>query len=182
MNWDSALSTSKNRIEIPELISFLMITVVMLGSAALLIPSYTIFFLALVVIDGLSTYARVRLFVAMDRAVFALALILISSVLLNFSAIELILETLILIAILDFSLLLRRLHGAGDPLEIIKIRLQSYLFSVAPAGVFAVGMLYIYSIILFPSIPPSPVLEMGLASAGIFLAISYIVRTFVTSK
>ena len=175
------MSSPSKKIEVPELISFLVVALVMLGSSLVYFPSYLVFFVALAIVDGLSTYAKIRLFLVIDRCLFGFALILMSAVVLQLNAVELIAETLALITILDFSLLLRRLPTASEPMRVIKLRAQSYVFSVIPAGVFSIGMLYIYSVI-FLSAPSSPVLELGVASGGIFVVITFVIRAMVTSQ
>ncbi|MHB8567153.1 MAG: hypothetical protein ACYC7D_11545 [Nitrososphaerales archaeon] len=168
-----------NRIESTELFSFLLVAGSMLASAIIFFPGYFVFFVVLALIDGASTYAKVRLFLSLDRALFGLALILMSAILASFSVLELIVETLLLIAVLDFSFMLRGLSPSGNSWSIVRTRLKSYLFSIVPAGVFAIGTVYIYSVVLLSS-APEPVLELGLASAGTFLLILYLMRALIS--
>jgi hypothetical protein len=172
---------SDNRIQIPELISFLLAASLILGSGLLFFQHYLAYFIVLTAIDGLSTFARVRLFLALDRSIFALSIMFMTAILSRFTVVELILEVLLLISIIDMSMLLQKLAHTGDPMDIIRSRLRSYIFTIVPSAVFSVGMIYIYSVVVFfPSAIPQ-ILELGFAATGVFVLLWYFIRLLASS-
>lgn len=176
------MEDSDNRIQIPELISFLLATSLMLGSGLIFFHQYLVYFIFLTAIDGLATFARIRLFLALDRSIFALSLMFMTAILSKFTVIELVLEVLLLITIVDMSMLLQRLTRTGDPIDIIRSRLRSYLFTIVPSAVFSIGMIYIYSVIIFfPGALPQ-VLELGLAATGVFVLLWYFSRLLASNR
>lgn len=175
------MEDSDNRIQIPELIAFLLAASTMLGSGLILFQHYLLYFIVLTAIDGLSTLARIRLFLALDRTIFALSLMLMTAILAKFTVVELVLEVLVLVTIVDVSMLLQRLTHTGDPIDIIRSRLRSYLFTILPAAVFSLGMIYIYSIIILFPAAFSQVLELGLAATGVFVLLWYFVRLLASN-
>ncbi len=87
-------------------------------------------------------------------------------------------ETILVIALLDFSLLLRKVRHSDEHVRIVMMRLHSYLVSLVPALVFSFTMVYVYSAI--SSVPQEPILPLGLASAGIFVLILVVARVMLS--
>jgi len=169
---------SARSIETGELLSFLLVAATMLSSS-LLFPSFCWVFILFALIDGLSTRYKSELALSFDRIVFSFIILLLSAESLGLDVLAMILETVGLIALLDISLLLRQIrqHTRHDFSTIIFSRLYSYLYTLVPAAILSSGLTYLGAFSLsFAVNPQYAILELGLASAAVFVIILSVAR------
>jgi hypothetical protein len=175
---------SSRSLEIGELLSFLLVAATMLSSS-LFFPSFYWVFILFAIIDGLSTRYRSELALSFDRIVFAFVILLLSAGSLGLDVLLMILETAALIALLDISFLLRRIrqHSRHDFLTILFSRLRSYFYTLVPAAILSSGLTYLGASSLFFAVNAQyAILELGLASATVFVIILSVVRKPETPK
>jgi hypothetical protein len=149
----------------------------MLAFVVLLVPASYWLVVILGLIDGISTRYHVDSLLLADRLTFAFVALVLSAALPGFGLLGIVLETVLLIALVDISLLLRKIRGPGGWL-IIERRLRSYSFSLLPAALFSFGMVYVYSSVLQTrSVSTSvAVLELGFAAFAILLVVAVVIR------
>jgi len=168
-----------------EIYSFALIVASMFVSSLFLLPSYYWLFLALALVDALSTRFRLDGVVATDRMIFAFVLLALSTQVLGFGILDIMVETVLLIGLLDVSFLLRKIKGSGGWL-IVGLRLRSYLYTLVPALLFSFGMVYIYSELVGarPALTSSSiaVLELGLAAFSLLVLVAVVVRFALESR
>ncbi|MGI0081654.1 MAG: hypothetical protein ACRECH_18795, partial [Nitrososphaerales archaeon] len=58
---------------------------------------------------------------------------------------------------------------------------RSYLFTLVPAAGLSTVTLYLSSAV-HPAVAIAPILELGLATAGVFVIFILLVRTFISSS
>ena len=73
-------------------------------------------------------------------------------------------EVVLMIALLDFSGLLRRIHHSDEQVRIIRARVRSYLVSLVPSLVFSFAMVYVYFTVA--TVPQEPILTLGSGLRG----------------
>jgi hypothetical protein len=162
-------------LEKGELVSFLLAAAAMLLSSVFF-PAYYWIFVFLAVIDGLGTATRIDFVVTIDRLVYSLLVLLLGGILFGLSVLPMILETVGMIALLDQLFLIRRIHwqSSSDFFQIIVRRLRSYLFTLVPAAVFSIGLIYISALgIGVRFAPANTILELGLGSITVFGILLY---------
>jgi len=150
----------------------------MLISAIILQPFFWLFVM-FALVDGLATLFQIGLVVSVSRIAFAFTFIVLNSA--NFGVLAITTETLALIAVLDFSFLLREIkqHAGNDILNILGSRLGSYLYTLVPAGIFSTGVLYIASLPLSNGVNSEIAITLlGVTSTAILLIILFVARTF----
>jgi len=165
-------------LETGELLSFLLVAATMLSSS-LFFPSFYWVFILFAIIDGLSTRYKSGLALSLDRIVFAFIILLLSAESLGLDVLLMILETAALIALLDISFLLRQIrqHSQRDLFTILWSRLRSYLYSLVPAVLLSSGLTYLgASSLSFAVNSQFAILELGLASAAVFVIILGVAR------
>ena len=165
------------KIEKTEIYSLVLVIASMSLCTVFLIQYYWLF-LVLAFSDIVSTRYRINEFLALDRLAFAFIVLILTATTLRFGVLEIIIETLALIVLIDFSYFLRQIKvypQSRDVLfEMLGPKLRSYSYSLLPAGVFSFGMIYLLSsIFTIPKIslainPSNSVLYLGLASIGVF--------------
>src|SRR5579871_915922 len=163
------------RVERGEIYSFLLIAAVMVAAAVVFLPLFWLFIL-FALIDGTATLLRVGLAVSLNRIAFGFVLLLLSS--LTFSVVSIVLETIFLIALLDTSFLLRQVmqHTTRDLIAVLSSRFNSYLYTLVPAGVFSLGILYLASPPFSSGVPPDfAITLLGVSSVAAFLVILFLV-------
>jgi hypothetical protein len=168
-----------------EIYSFALIVGSMFVSSLFLLPSYYWLFLILAFVDALSTRYRQDSLVAIDRMTFAFVLLLLSAQVLGFGILYIMVETVLLIGLLDVSFLMRKIKGSGG-LSIVGLRLRTYLYSLVPALLFSFGMVFIYSELLGAraalTSSPTAVLELGLASFALMVLVVVVVHNALSSR
>jgi len=148
-------------------------------SSSLFFPSFYWVFILFAIIDGLSTRYKSGLALSLDRIVFAFIILLLSAESLGLDVLLMILETAALIALLDISFLLRQIrqHSQRDLFTILWSRLRSYLYSLVPAVLLSSGLTYLgASSLSFAVNSQFAILELGLASAAVFVIILGVAR------
>jgi len=175
---------SARSIETGELLSFLLIAATMLSSS-LFFPSFYWVFILFAIIDGLSTRYSSEFVLSLDRIAFAFIILLLSAESLRLDVLAMILETAALIALLDISFLLRQIrqHSQHDLSTILFSRLRSYLYTLVPAVILSSGLTYLgASSLPFAINSQYAILELGLASAAVFVIILSVARRPETSN
>ncbi len=163
-------------LELGEVLSFAATAAVMLSST-LFFPEYFWLFILLALVEGISTRFRTERVLSLNRIFFAFILILLGAEALGLDALGMILETVVVIAIMDLLFLLRRTRARSraDFISIISRRLNSYLFTLFPAAIFSVGLTYLGTVTIGASIgPANAILGLGLASFIVFLIILFV--------
>jgi len=169
---------SARSLETGELLSFLLVAATMLSSS-LFFPSFYWVFILFAIIDGLSTRYKSELALSLDRIFFAFIILLLSAESLGLDVLLMILETAALIALLDISFLLRQIrqHSQHDLSTILSSRFRSYLYTLLPAALLSSGLTYLgASSLSFAVNSQYAILELGLASAAVFVIILGVVR------
>lgn len=171
-------SRPRNPPGILSLLSTLLFSSLCLISAALLENSSTYWwwlFGILIVIDLLGMLASVDSVVSADRALF-FVVVAITVVVRNPSDVFLsALTILVLIAVLDFSFLLRNVDGTGVDMAVFTNRAKSYAYTVLPAFLLTYLLLFVYSQNIVFSLYEAAVV-LGLASAGALIVVYAVVR------
>jgi hypothetical protein len=90
------------------------------------------------------------------------------------------LETVLVIAALDFSFLLRKLRGTVVDRSVFRGRLESYAFTLVPAFLLSYSLVYVYSFASGVS-AATPLVLLALTSTGAMLVIYSTIR-FVSSR
>jgi hypothetical protein len=161
-----------------EVLSFGATAVSMLISIIFFPGDYWLFIL-LIFLDGLATSFKSERAVIADRILFALFLLILGSIALGFDILGMILETAVVIAVIDFLFLIRRMwtQSARDFFVIVSYRLRSYIYTLIPAVVFSAGLTYIGSALIGTNLgPANAILELGIASIAVFLIILFAAR------
>ncbi|MFI5421746.1 MAG: hypothetical protein ACHQ1H_12325 [Nitrososphaerales archaeon] len=164
------------------LYSFILVASAMIIAALVFLPVFWIFAL-FALVDGLATQFRVGTLVSVNRIAFVFVLLLVSSV--NFGVLSIILESLVLIAVIDISFLLRELrqHTQQDLIDILSNRLRSYIYTIVPAGIFSSGILNLAAAPVSSGVSPNYAISMlGLSSAAAFLIVLFVIRAFRSEK
>ena len=165
-----------------EIYSFVLVACVMLSGAIIFLPVFWLFVL-FALVDGAATLYRIGIAISVNRIAFTFGFLLVSSV--AFGVVSIILETIVLIGILDVSFLLRqvRQHTPQDLLAILGSRLGSYLYTLVPAGIFSAGILYLASPIFSSGVPADfAITLLGISSVAAFLVILYVARNLRPQK
>ncbi len=155
-----------NSIDRYEAFSFVLFLSVSVFSILLLQPLFWLFFV-LLVIDGILTIFHDEVLISIDRLVFGATLITASIIEFNLNALLLIIETLLLFVILDFSFLMIRVGNTKVEPGLFKHRLLSYCYIVPISFAITLGSIYFYSV--FPLGPEISVPVLGFASIGVFM-------------
>lgn len=165
---------SKSRFEWLDVCSFLLFLSMNLFAVALFTNIYW-FFLLLILVDGLATLYGMNLVVSLERSAFAFLLVLLSATVLSFNVVYLVLEMLSLVALLDFSFLLRRLSDTKFESIILKRRLSSYVDTLLPSFFLSYAVLYLYSFIPTSQSFADPI--FAISSVGAIFVILVVVRS-----
>jgi len=152
----------------------------MIFYGVVIVPQYKWLFFGLAILDGYLTYFRADGLISFERVAFGFFAILLTVGVAGFGILSLMVEIILVIALLDFSLLLRRVRHSDEHVRIVMIRLRSYLVSLVPALVFSFAMVYLYSVVF--SAPREPILPLGLASAGIFVLVLVVARLMLSAN
>ena len=157
-----------------EIYSFVLVAGIML-SGAIDLPAVFWLFVLFALVDGAATLYRIGIAISVNRIAFAFVFLLLSSV--AFGVVTMILETIVLIGILDLSFLLRQVkqHTPRDFLAILNSRLGSYLYTLVPAGIFSGGILYLASPAFSSGVPADfAITLLGISSVAAFLVILFV--------
>jgi len=176
------LDTQRIGILIGEVYSFFLVAGAIVIAAIYLQSVFWIFVL-FALIDGLGTVLRIGLLVTVSRLIFAFTTLVLTSA--SFGVVSIILETLFLIGLLDISFLLREVkhHTHRDLWRILGSRFVSYFYTLGPAGILSLGVLYLgSSVISNASSPDIAVTVLGVSSVTAFLIIIFLVRSFRVQK
>lgn len=160
-----------------NLVSFVLFTLLCVGASVVL--GFWPLFAFLVVLDMLGILSSVDLLVSVDRGFFfiiALFLILLKFPLNIFS---LSIEVLGLVALLDFSYLLRKVDGTGVDFSVLVKRVKSYAYTMLPAFLLTYILLYLYSFNLQFSLLEAA-LALGLSTVGIFVSVYAMIKFFLS--
>lgn len=169
----------KNPPGMLSLLSLLLFSSLCLVSAAFLMSSYWWLFGLLVTVDVLGMLTSAEIVVSADRALFFVA-VAITAIVMNPSNVFLtMIEILGLIAVLDFSFLLRKVDGTGVDRSVFAKRLKSYTYTVLPAFLLTYLLLILYSQNLTFSVIEAAIV-LGLASAGTLIIVYTVVRYMLT--
>lgn len=163
-------------LETLEVVSFVL-TAAMMLSSSLFFPSYYWLFILFAIVDGAATRLRSDLFLTLDRISYALIILVLGATAFGLAVLPMILETVFLIALIDFLFLVRqmRARSRADFSAIIRNRSRSYLITLVPAAVFSAGLSYVGALLIGTSIGPAKaILELGLASVAVFLIILFV--------
>lgn len=146
-------------------------------------PSFYWLFILLAFVDGVGTsLGSVRL-LTVDRLFFALLVILLGAMAFGLDVLAMILETALLIVILDLLFLVRRMWTPSDFSSIVLQRFRSYLYTLFPAVIFGTGLVYLGSETIGATVgPANAILELGIASVAVFLIILLASRSAGTPK
>jgi hypothetical protein len=156
-----------------EVISFGVTAVAMLSSI-IFFPGYYWLFILLTVVDGFSTGLQSARILTADRIFFALLVLVLGAFAFGLDILAMILETVLVIVLLDLLFLIRRMWtpSRSDFYTIILQRLRSYFYTLFPAAFFAAGLIYLSAVTIGETVGPSnAILELGIASAVVFLII-----------
>jgi hypothetical protein len=170
------MAEARHYVRTEEVLSFVITAGVMLTSS-LFFPTYYWVFIFLTVVDGISTAIRNELFVSLDRLSYAFIVLVLGGIALGLAVIPMILETVLVIALIDYLLLIRRIHAPSwsDFFKIILRRAESYLYTLVPAAVFSSGLIYLGALSIGSSFgQANAILELGLASIAVFSIILYL--------
>jgi hypothetical protein len=166
---------SRRVVEQGEILSFVLTAGVMLFSSFFFPTAYW-FFILLTFIDGVATAFSNDTVISIDRAAYALTVLVLGGITLKLSILPIILETVVVVALVDLLFLVRRTRARTrkDFLQIILRRLGSYGFTLLPAAIFSAGLIYIGGFAFGETIGPgNAILGVGLASIAVFLIILY---------
>jgi hypothetical protein len=172
------LSNHQDLLKSGEVLSFATTAVVMLSSS-IFFPDYYWLFIFLALIDGTTTSLRSERVLTLDRIFFALVVLVLGSFATGFDILAMILETATVIVILDLLFLIRKYwtRSRADFLAIVFQRFRSYAYSLLPAVVFSAGLIYLGSVSIGARLGQSnAILEVGIASIGVFLIILFAAR------
>lgn len=160
-----------------EVYSFVATSLAMF-CAIIFFPSYYWLFLLLVLVDGAATSLQSPRAVSANRIFFGIIILILGAIAFGFNILGMILETALVIIILDFLFLIRQMWTSKrDFLGIFFSRFRSYGYTLLPAFVFACGLTYIGSSVIVARIgPANAILELGLASVAVFLIIFFATR------
>jgi len=169
------MSDSRRVVEQGEILSFVLTAGVMLFSSFFFPEAYWLFIL-LTFIDGVATAFSNDTVISIDRATYALTVLVLGGITLKLSILPMVLETVMVIALMDLLFLVRRTRARSrkDFFQILLLRLGSYVFTLLPATVFSVGLIYLGGFTIGATIGPgNAILGLGLASIAVFLIILY---------
>lgn len=169
---------SKGRVEWLDVCSFLLFLSMNAFAVALLTNIYW-FFLLLVLIDGAATLFCINLMLSLDRLAFAFLLVVLSATVLSFNIVYLVLEMLSLVALLDFSFLLRRVSSTKFESTILKRRLTSYADTLVPSFFISYAVVYLFSFIPKSQTLAAPI--FAISSVGAIFVILVVVRSLSPS-
>lgn len=161
-----------------SLISFLLFTSMCLVSLAFLANSSTYWvwlFGFLVVMDVLGTLGSAGSVVSADRALFFVIIAIITIAKNPSNVFLLTLEMLGLIALLDFTFLLRKVDGTGVDRSVFTNRVKSYAYTVLPAFLLTYIFLFVYSQNLVFSLLEAAIV-LGMVSVGTLIVVYAVVR------
>jgi hypothetical protein len=162
----------------PEAYSFLLFCALSLSAMALF-PEVYLLFVAIVAVDGIATLVDSDSVVSVDRATLFLVLVVVSVAEGPHDLPSLFLRTILAIAALDISFLLRKLRGTVIDASVIGRRLGSYAYTLIPAFLFSYVLTYLYSAVSDLS-SPEPVALLAVSSTSALLVI-YVVSRYLTS-
>ena len=149
-------------------------------SAIALFPGYYVPFVVLLYVDGIATLVNFEIAVSADRSVFFLALLALTVFTGSHGLLFLFLETLVVIAALDVSFLLRGLAGTLVEASVIGSRLRSYLYTLVPAFLFSYLAVYAYTFAAdFSSAEPVVLL---IASSSAALVAVYAISRYLSPR
>ncbi len=163
----------------PEMISFVIFTLLSLFAGTLL-PGFYLVFLFILEVDGLATLANSDVLVSIDRSVYFLALLILSVGEPSVNLLSLFLEIVLVIAALDFSFLLRRLRNTRFDSTVLTGRLESYGYTALPALLVSYSLTTVYSVLSGGSVP-DPLAFLVVSSTTALFAI-YAVSRYLSSR
>jgi len=169
------MADSGRVLEQGEILSFVLTAGVMLFSSFFFPAAYWLFIL-LTFIDGVATAFHNDTAISIDRAAYVLTALVLGGINLKLSILPMILETAVVVALMDLLFLVRRIRARSrkDFLQIILRRLESYIFTLLPATIFSAGLIYLGGFAFGATIGPgNALLGLGLASIAVFLIILY---------
>ncbi|MGI0086254.1 MAG: hypothetical protein ACREBQ_14335, partial [Nitrososphaerales archaeon] len=132
-------------------------------------------FLLLVLLDSAATLFSINLLVSLDRSAFAFTFVVLSAAFLSFNIIYLVLEIIVLVALLDFSFLLRKLSDTKFERAILNRRLAFYGETLVPSFFLSYAVIYLYSFIPNSQSFAAPV--FAISSVGAIFIILVMVRS-----
>jgi len=163
----------------PEAISFLLFCALSLSASALFSADYPIF-LVILTADGLATLANSDRTVDIDRSTFFMAIIVLSVAQGQSNVFFLFLEVTMVVAALDFSLLLRRLRGTVVDPSVLRHRLRSYAYTVIPAFLLSYSATFLSSFVSDVALPDPLLLLAASSTAALFVI--YLVSRLLSSR
>jgi hypothetical protein len=161
-----------------ETVSFMIIFAAGIFASIVLRPIFWLFFFILLV-DGLATLGHNDAMIAIDRVGFGIILLVGSLVLLNLSAIFLIMETLTIFVIIDVSLLVRKVAFTTVEPSLIARNMGSYGLTIA--GSLAISYIAIFLYQSFSLSAGVTISALGIASAGVLAIVFFSVRSLRNS-
>jgi hypothetical protein len=162
-----------------EALSFLIIFASGIVASFFLQLLFWLFFLILL-IDALATLARIDMLIAIDRIGLGIILLVSSLMLLNLNAIFLVLETLTVFFLIDFSLFVRKLAFTTVEDGLISRAMKSYSWTVG--GSFGVSYIAIYLFSFLTLSSAITISALGFASAAVLAIIYVSVRSLKTPE
>jgi hypothetical protein len=147
-----------------ETMSFLIVFVFGIVSSIVLRPIFWLFFVILI-IDGLATLGHNDALIAIDRIGLGIIFLVGSLLLLNLTAVILILETLAVFVVLDLSFLARRLAFTAVEPGLIGRNARPYGLTIG--GSLSVSYIAIYLYQSFSLSAGVTISALGVASAGV---------------
>jgi len=172
-NGDPSERKIGRRIDRPKAFSLGLFSLATVA-ASFVLPDFIWFFVLLFVFDSVSTYFDVDFVLIFDRLAYGLVLIVLTATVKSYTGAQLILESLLIIVLLDFSFLLRKIGESQYSRRIIELRLRSYAYTLLPAYFVSVLLLQAY---FYASVTvPEAILVFGLSSAGVLAVVYFLVR------
>ena len=160
-----------------NLASFALFTLLCVGSTVAL-GRWPVFAF-LVVLDTLGTLASIDIIVSADRGLYFIITLFLILLKFPLNIFSLSIEVIGLVALLDFSYLLRRVDGTAVDYTVLINRVKSYAYTMLPAFLLTYLLLYLYSFNLQFSLLEAA-LALGLSTVGIFVSIYAVIRFFLS--
>ena len=170
-------------IDRPKVYSFAMFVTASAGGI-LILPGFFETFVVFLGLDSVGTYFGLESLISFDRFAYCTVLLVLSATVGSFTAPELILESLLVIMLMDISLFLRRIGESPQALKVISLRIRSYSNTLLIAYLLSFIVIIGYSFLNLST--SEPVLVLGLTSAGalalVYILVRYSIRLAPTSQ
>lgn len=164
-----------------KLFSFLLFLSLCITTASLVSGPYRWLFGVLVAVDGLASLIQLNSIVESDRSIFLLISTILAMTMSHFDIFFTSIVALSLFAVLDFSLLLRKVDGTIVDFRVLAKRAKSYTFTVLPAFLLTYLFLVLYSngfqFNLFRAI-----IVLGFTSVGAIVIVYFVIRYMFSLK